>query len=101
MAPCFNYLFDFVEWDGYRGVEEQMKALAIIGAILIEQDEAQQPVTEGIDGTSKTDVTAGTTARHRNILPKITIADTVEASVLTRALLIGITAMALWNFCVD
>jgi mannan endo-1,6-alpha-mannosidase len=84
------------EFDGFRGVGEQMSALAVIGATLMEKNEVQQPVTEDTGGTSKGDPTAGTTVRLPYYLPKLTTGDTIGASLLTAAVSIALFAMVIW-----
>jgi mannan endo-1,6-alpha-mannosidase len=88
--------WNVAEWDGFRGIGEQMSALAVIGTTLLENEEVQQLVTQDTGGTSKGDPTAGITVRYPYFLPNIQTADTVGASIITAVASITLAGIWIW-----
>lgn len=84
-------------WDGTQGVGQQMGALAIIQANLI--DEVETPVTVDTGGTSKGDPAAGGTGSSVNpalSTETITKKEKAGAGVLTALVLIGVVGSCWW-----
>lgn len=83
-------------YDGNAGVGEQMSALEVIQANLIE--EVDGPVTEKSGGTSKGDAAAGSDSRDDppSLLDPITTADKVGAGILTATVLGTFLGGAWW-----
>jgi mannan endo-1,6-alpha-mannosidase len=87
------------EWDGTRGVGEQMAALEIIQSNLVQQ--VAPPVTESKGGTSKGDPAAGSGGHSSSPFSKpamreITNADRAGAGVLTTLFLAGLLGCVGW-----
>jgi mannan endo-1,6-alpha-mannosidase len=68
-------------WDGHNGAGEQMSALSVIMATMI--DSVPLPVTASTGGISVGDPLAGIDTRGNLKLPKIQTADKVGAAILT------------------
>lgn len=80
------------EWDGFQGVGEQMSAMAVIGANLIQK--SPKPLTARNGGISEGDPNAG------NLIPKyrlypVSTADRTGAAIIT-FLSIFIMVLASW-----
>ena len=89
---------DGAKWDGTQGVGQQMGALAVIQANLINQ--VQAPVTNKTGGTSKGDPAAGggTSSNNNPALPQNPIgnSDRAGAGILTALVLISLIGSAWW-----
>lgn len=86
-------------WDGKSGPGEQMSALSVIQANLIQK--VKPPVTQDQGGTSKGDPTAGTHGDSTNVLEplltrKITMGDRAGAGILTALVLSGLLGTMWW-----
>ena len=86
-------------WDGKSGVGEQMSALSIIQANLIQRVEA--PVTADKGGISKGDPSAGTHGDNPVVLDplitrKITAGDRAGAAIITAITLVGLVGTMYW-----
>lgn len=83
-------------FDGSAGVGEQMSALEVIQANLV--DEVDGPVTEVSGGTSKGDAAAGADDKGEppTLLDDITTADKVGAGILTTTVLGTFLGGAWW-----
>lgn len=88
------------QWDNYQGVGEQMSALSVIQANLIQK--VAGPVTLDKGGTSKSQPSAGTTDSNTPAgLPKlltrqITAGDKAGASILTGLTVGGLLGTLYW-----
>lgn len=87
------------QWDGKSGPGEQMSALSVIQANLIQK--VKPPVTQDTGGTSKGDPTAGTYDDSTNVLDplltrKITMGDRAGAGILTALVLSGLLGTMWW-----
>lgn len=88
-------------WDGKAGVGEQMSALSVIQATLIQK--VTPPVTAEKGGTSKSDPSAGTQGDSPNPLEplltrKITSGDRLGAAIITALSLCG-CLLTVWFIC--
>ena len=88
-------------WDGKAGVGEQMSALSVIQATLIQK--VKPPVTANTGGTSKSDPTAGTQGDSPDPLQslltrKITAGDRVGAAIMTALSMSG-CLLTVWFIC--
>ena len=85
-------------WDGTSGVGQQMDALEVIQAMLIEP--AQHPVTADTGGISHGNPSAGTggdlTTNAPIALRPITTGDKAGAGVLTAIVILGFLGMTWW-----
>ena len=86
-------------WDGKTGVGEQMSALSVIQANLIQK--VAPPVTQDTGGVSKSDPSAGTKgdkpANVDNLVTRqITAGDRAGASILTAITVGGLLATMYW-----
>lgn len=85
-------------WDGKTGVGEEMSALSVIQANLIQKVAA--PLTANTGGVSKSDPDAGTEGDNpildKSVTRKITIGDRAGASILTAVTLGGLLATVYW-----
>ncbi len=86
------------EWDGKEGVGEQMSALSVIQANLIQK--VSPPVTAAKGGTSKSNPSAGTQGDNPHLpeLKKITAGDRIGAAIITGLSMGGLVFM-LWWIC--
>lgn len=87
------------QWDGKFGPGEQMSALSVIQANLIQKVKA--PVTQDKGGTSKPDPSAGTHGDSANPLEPlltrtITMGDRAGAGILTAVALAGLLGTMWW-----
>lgn len=88
-------------WDGKLGPGEQMSALSVIQANLIQK--VPPPATAAKGGTSKGNPNAGTQGDNPNILDpsltrKITMADRAGAGIIT-ALVLSLLLGTIWWIC--
>lgn len=88
-------------WDGKAGVGEQMSALSVIQATLVQN--VKLPLTADTGGTSKSDPSAGTQGGSPNpletpLLRKITSGDRVGALIRT-ALAFSGCLLTTWFIC--
>jgi mannan endo-1,6-alpha-mannosidase len=84
-------------WDGKSGMEEQMSATSIFASNLISQ--SVEPVTATTGGNSTSNPGAGTADPNptpKVNVKKITMADTVGASILTATVLGAWAALMIW-----
>lgn len=86
-------------WDGRTGVGEEMSALSVIQANLIQK--VAPPLTANTGGVSKSDPSAGTEGDNPTILEplltrKITLGDRAGAGILTAVTLGGLLATIYW-----
>ncbi|KAJ5046367.1 uncharacterized protein L3040_003611 [Drepanopeziza brunnea f. sp. 'multigermtubi'] len=83
----------YLDYDGNYGLGQQMSALSVIQAMLI--DEAPQLLTNTTGGTSQGDVNAGTgdDASEIVVITPATTADKAGAAILTAAVLAGDAAV--------
>jgi mannan endo-1,6-alpha-mannosidase len=82
-------------WDGFQGVGEQMSALEVVQAMLINQ--VTGPVTTNTGGTSKSNPAAGSDSSDQPItFNDITTGDKAGAGFLTTLVLVGIIGGAWW-----
>lgn len=86
-------------WDGKLGPGEQMSALSVIQANLIQK--VAPPVTLQKGGVSKSDPSAGTQGDHPIILDplltrKITAGDRAGAVIITAITLVGLVGTMYW-----
>lgn len=86
-------------WDGRTGVGEEMSALSVIQANLIQK--VAPPLTANTGGVSKSDPTAGTEGDNPVILEplltrKITMGDRAGAGILTAVTLGGLLGTIYW-----
>lgn len=93
--------WDQPQWDGKSGPGEQMSALSVIQANLIQK--VKPPVTQQKGGTSQGDPTAGTHDDTTSILEpqltrKITTLDRAGAGVIT-ALVLACLLGTMWWIC--
>lgn len=84
------------KWDGTMGVGQQMGALEVIQANLIQQSVA--PVTQKTGGTSKGNAAAGSGSSSDPTLPQSTIGnkDRAGAGILTTLVLIWLLGGIWW-----
>jgi len=81
--------------DGSFGVGEQMAAMEVMQALLV--DEVAGPVSEKTGGTSKSDPSAGSQSQDQPItFNDITTGDKAGAGFITTLVLIGIIGGAWW-----
>lgn len=94
-------------WDGTYGVGEQMAALQIVGALMIDKGSLDAPVTYATGGTSKSDGSAGTgsgassTDGTYQTLSPISAGDKAGAAILTIAIMVGTLGGAAWMMMGD
>lgn len=86
-------------WDGRTGVGEEMSALSVIQATLIQK--VAPPLTANTGGVSKSDPSAGTQGDNPVILDplltrKITTGDRAGAGILTAMTMGGLLATIYW-----
>jgi len=77
-------------WDGTYGVGQQMSALEVVQALLL--DNVKGPLTNATGGTSTGDYTAGTGGDTNPAAPAsaITTGDRAGAGIITAIILIGL-----------
>lgn len=88
-------------WDGTFGVGQQMSALAVMQALMIDVDTLKSPLTASTGGTSKSNPTAGTGSSESASNPAIdtsavTTADKAGAGIITALVLIMLLGGAWW-----
>ncbi|KAK3703315.1 hypothetical protein LTR37_014527 [Vermiconidia calcicola] len=89
-------------WDGTQGVGQQMSALAVIQANLINVDDLAAPLTLDTGGTSKGNASAGTGPEYTGpegspwLTKKITTGDKAGAGILTALFLAGTLGGTYW-----
>ena len=94
-------------YDGLYGVGEQLSALAVIGANMVNIDNSlKAPLTSNTGGTSKSNPSAGTSTNTDSLLPsivtkKMTTADKAGAAIVTILVLGGTLAGAAWMVLFD
>jgi len=81
-------------WDGYTGVGEQMSALSVVQANLI--DKAKKPVTGNSGGTSKGDPNAGGGRNTAVKYTKITEGSKAGAGFLTALVMFAMVGGGWW-----
>lgn len=81
------------DWDGSYGVGQQMAALEVVQANLIQQ--AAVPLTNSTGGTSEGNPAAGTKDQQLHVIAPPTRADKVGAGILT-ALTLGLLFGMIW-----
>lgn len=94
---CGMRWIDGSKYDGTQGVGQQMGALSIITANLIERSSA--PVTDSKGGISKGDPSAGTGGTSKNLALRqgqITQRDRVGAGFITTLVIISLIGGAWW-----
>ena len=91
------------EWDGFKGLEEQMSALGIFSTQMITQNQqkSQAPLTSNTGGTSESDPNAGGgNQTESEKLREITTGDRAGAGVVTVVFVcgwIGAVTFMLWG----
>lgn len=96
-------------WDGCYGVGEQMSALAIIQAMLIDTESLAAPVSNTTGGTSKGDSSAGTgasgntgtTGTSQTSTRAMTTGDRAGAGIVTATILLVLIIGSWWLLFVD
>lgn len=99
-------------WDGHYGVGEQMSALAIVQAMMIDVGELAAPVTTVTGGTSKGDPSAGTGSSSSSsgsssgsgssiTTRTITTSDRAGAGIVTALIVFSFTVGAWWLLFVE
>lgn len=102
-------------WDGHSGVGEQMSALAVVQAMLIDVENLDAPVTSDTGGTSKGDSSAGTGSSSSSSSSSssddddleeiatrtITTSDKAAAGVVTSLIVFSFTIGAWWMLFVN
>jgi mannan endo-1,6-alpha-mannosidase len=86
------------KWDGKYGIGEQMSALAVIGANIMQKQSVPVPVTGTTGGTSKGDPNAGmhSDTKTDDIVKPVTGGDKAGAAILTAVVLSLVGGLGWW-----
>jgi mannan endo-1,6-alpha-mannosidase len=89
-------------WDGTTGVGQQMSALAVVAANMLNVEDLFAPLTLDTGATSKSDPSAGTSSGDQTglgspwLTRKITTGDRAGAGILTALVLVGMLGGTYW-----
>lgn len=96
-----GYRWTSSTWDGSTGVGQEMSALAIFGANMIDLVDLSPPLTLQTGATSKQNPSAGTNVVESGALKPITTGDRAGAAILTVLALVFMFGGTYWLIAID